>query len=178
MPEPAPLSLALHAFAGLYALPGDLYADAIDLQVTEDGGLESGAVHGYADHAGSIDIVHLPGAPPIRVLITLLHEVVPLALPEDEHHGLLFRATFAATTEEAWGLDLADELDADGPGEGYEWLHRVIEYRLRERALVLRLRLWWKRARRWMGLLGAQEGLDVGLADHLLLMGLEGRSGR
>ncbi|MFH1467871.1 MAG: hypothetical protein ABIO70_26030 [Pseudomonadota bacterium] len=177
MPEPAPLSLALRTFAGLHALPGGLDADAIDLQVTEDDALESGAVHGWADHAGSIEIVHHPKAPPIRVLVTLLHEVVHMVLPEDEHHGALFRATFAAAAEEAWGLDLGDELDADGPGEGYDTLQGVIEYRLRERALGLRLRLWWVRVRRWVGLLDALEGLDVGLSDHLLLLGLESASG-
>ncbi len=177
MPSAAPLSLALHAFLGLQALPGDLHVDAIDLQVTTDSTLEPGAVDGWADHAGSIEIVHHPSAPPIRVLVTLLHEVVHLALPEHEHHGALFRETFAAAAEEAWGLHLADELGADGPGEGYDALQQVIEYRLRERALGLRLRLWWVRVRRRLGLLGAEDGLDVGLPDHLLLMGQEGAGG-
>jgi hypothetical protein len=43
----------------------------------------------------------------------------------------------------------------------------VIEYQFRERALWLRL--WWVRARRWMGLVGIEGGLDVGLCDHVLL---------
>ncbi len=122
MPAAASCSLAIHTFVGLHALPGDLDVDATDLQVSEDDALERGAVDGWADHAGSIEIIHHPEAPPIRVLVTLLHEVVHLALPEDEHHGALFRSTFAAAAEEAWGLDLGDELDADGPGEGYDAL--------------------------------------------------------
>ena len=173
MPEPTPLSLALHAFVGLYALPGDLTADAIDLTVIASAYLEPGAVDGWAEsneRGGQIEIVHHPGANPIRVLVVLLHEVVHLALPVDEHHGALFRETFARAAREAWGLDLGDELDADGPGEGYDSLQQTMEYRLRERALVLRLRLWWVRARRWLGVLTSQDGLDVVLTDHVLLV--------
>ena len=180
MPQHTPLSLALHAFVGLRALPGDLTADNIDLTVIVNNDLEPGAVDGWAessDRGGQIEILHHPKAPPIRVLVTLLHEVAHLALPEDEHHGRLFRETFAAAAEEAWGLDLGDELDADGPGEGYDSLQTQIEYRLRERTIIMRLRLWWVRARRWLGVLSSGDGLDVGLADHLLLMGLEGESG-
>ena len=180
MPAAAPLSLALHAFLDLRALPGDLDADAIDLAVVTSADLDPGAVEGWAEHGergGCIEILHHPGTNPARVLTVLLHEVVHLALPEDEHHGKLFRATFAAAAEEAWGLDLDDELDEDGPGEGYEWLQQVIEYRLRERAIIMRLRLWWVRVRRWLGLLSSGDGLDVGLADHLLLMEREGASG-
>ena len=180
MPDTDPLSLALHAFVGLQVLPGDLDADCIDLTVIVNNDLEPGAVDGWAessDRGGQIEIAHHPGTNPARVLTVLLHEVVHLGLPEAEHHGRLFRETFAAAAEEAWGLDLGDELDADGPGEGYDSLQTQIEYRLRERTIIMRLRLWWVRARRWLGVLSSGDGLDVGLADHLLLMGLEGESG-
>ena len=180
MPDAAPLSLALHAFLGLRALPGDLTADSIDLTVIVNDDLEPGAVDGWAEsneRGGQIEIVHHTGANPIRVLVVLLHEVVHLAMPQDEHHGALFRSTFARAAQEAWGLDLGDELDADGPGEGYDSLQTQIEYRLRERTIIMRLRLWWVRVRRWLGVLSSGDGLDVGLADHLLLMGLEGPSG-
>jgi len=178
--HPAHLSLALRVYADLPAIrccPGPaLQPSTVRLHVSTVRSLESGEVQGYAEHAvdgahgGSIEIIHHPDAHAATVLVVLLHEVVHLALPERELHGPLFRATFAAAAEEAWGIDLGDELDEDGPGEGYEWLQQVIEYRLRERTIGLRLRLWWVGARRWLGVLGAQDGLDVGLADHLLLM--------
>ena len=175
----AHLSLALRVYADLPAIKcctgPALHPSAVHLQVSTVRSLEAGEVKGYADHAvdgahgDSIEIIHHPDAHPARVLVVLLHEVVHLALPERELHGPLFRRSFAAAAADAWGLDLGDELDVDGPGEGYEWLQQVIEYRLRERTLGLRLRLWWVRARRWLGFLGHDQGIDVGLADHVLL---------
>ena len=99
----------------------------------------------------------------------MLHELTHLALPQAEHHGALFRQTFATAAGEAWNLDLYDDLDLDGVGEGYQELQEAIIARLWWRAARLRAGLAWVRAGLWLGLIGKDDGMPVTLPEHLLL---------
>ncbi|MFH1469599.1 MAG: hypothetical protein ABIO70_34760 [Pseudomonadota bacterium] len=118
---------------------------------------------------GRIRLVVGRRTPRLDVVVLVLHELVHLALPETENHGALFRRTLAAAAEEAWGIDLADDMDWDGEGEGYDGLQAAIVHRLWRRGHRLRLRLWLVRVRRRLGLVEPGAGVPITLAEHMLV---------
>ena len=181
-PDHAIARLALAVFADLDALrscPGPgLPRRGIDLSVTRRRGRHLKAITGLATWAykgarrrkgGAIRLRLTPKTDRASILVLTLHEAVHLALPASENHGPLFRRTLAAAAEEAWNIDLSDDLDWDGDGEGYEGLHEAIAHRLLWRTLRLKVALWSVRARRRVGLLPPDRGVDVAPGEHLLV---------
>jgi hypothetical protein len=137
----------------------DLGGDAIRGTATSRGEVRRGRRAG-----GTVRLRLSPRVGRIDVLVLLLHEIVHLAMPENELHGATFRRAFAAAAAEAWHLDLTGYLDLDG--EGYQELQDGIAFRLFWRSVWLRVRAGWA----WVLRRRGRSAWDGGApADHLLL---------